>query len=41
MAGTKPAVHVRRGDTVEVTHGKYRGKRERVSKISGETLGKS
>jgi large subunit ribosomal protein L24 len=33
MAGTKPAVHVRRGDTVEVTHGKYRGKRGKVLRV--------
>lgn len=30
MAGTRVPMHVRRGDTVEVTHGKYRGKRGKV-----------
>ncbi|HLN13839.1 MAG TPA: 50S ribosomal protein L24 [bacterium] len=33
MGGPRVAVHVRRGDTVEVIHGKYRGKRGKVLRV--------
>ena len=33
MDGVRSAVHVRRGDTVEVIHGKYRGKRGKVLRV--------
>ncbi len=33
MSGVRWAVHVKRGDTVEVIHGKYRGKRGKVLRV--------
>ncbi|HXX37426.1 MAG TPA: 50S ribosomal protein L24 [bacterium] len=33
MSGVRSTVHVRRGDTVEVIHGKYRGKRGKVLRV--------
>ncbi len=33
MGGVRAAIHVRRGDTVEVIHGKYRGKRGKVLRV--------
>ena len=33
MGGPRVTMHVRRGDTVEVIHGKYRGKRGKVLRV--------
>ncbi len=33
MAGPRQTIHVRRGDTVEVIAGKYRGKRGKVLRV--------
>jgi len=33
MGGVRDRVHVRRGDIVEVIHGKYRGKRGKVLRV--------